>query len=128
MLQLLILTVVFSVLAFIVLFSLWEILEKADSKGYYILIPIYNIYILILISGLEKRYFYMSFFPLLNLFVYSLTMIYLSDRFSQSINFKFMSVFFPLITIPILAFSKTKYKRSKRSYYEKKKSKKIIGI
>lgn len=121
-------------LLFVILLStfqlvcLWIVYKKAGKGGWETLIPIYNNYVLVEISGLHWIWFLI---PLLSGFVLAFfsddslfssimyLLIYLfaifasfniyynlSKKFGKNVGFAFGLFFLPLIFLPILAFSK----------------------
>ena len=57
------------------LISLWQIFKKAGRQGWESIIPVYNIIVLLEITGLPVWYIALFFVPIAN--VYALVMIYL---------------------------------------------------
>lgn len=85
--------------------SLWKIFIKENIPGYYSVIPFYNLYVFFKICGLP---FWIIFVPVINIIclycsTYIITKKYRCKRW-QSI----LSIFFPFIFMPLVAFSDKK--------------------
>lgn len=82
--------------------SLWFIFKKEDIKELYSLIPFYNFY---KIFQLVKIPFYTIFIPLVNAVVIILLPYKLLKRYKMPRWMMNMSVFFPYVFMPYIAFS-----------------------
>ena len=104
---------VFGVIAFIGLaitvFAIvcnWKIFEKAGRKGWEAIIPIYNMYVMTQIAGLQSWYIILLIIPFVN-FVASVYLIYkFVKSFGQGIGFCIGYIFLPIIFVAIMAFDK----------------------
>lgn len=96
-----------SILIFV---ALWKIFKKAGKKGWEAIIPIYNIIVLLEISGLPTWYLVLYLIPLANIYAIFKNYIELSKKFGKDSGFGVLMVFFPVICMPILAFSNCTYK------------------
>jgi len=116
-----VLVVLILVLVYIV--SLWKLFKKAGKNGWEAIIPIYNIYVLIQISGLHWWYFILAILPticiilgwykllvlsclvpmIVNFFIY----YNIAKRMKKSpVLFGILGVFFKFIAVLCLGFSK----------------------
>ena len=61
----------------------WKQFEKAGQKGYYSLIPYYNIYVMLKIIGKQKKFWWWFFivFPYINIFMLLLMLVELGKCF-----------------------------------------------
>ncbi len=97
-------------ISIIMLVALWKIFKKAGKKGWESIIPIYNLIVLLEISGLPTWYLVLYLIPLVNIYAVFKTYIELSKKFGKDTGFGVLMVFFPVICMPILAFSNCTYK------------------
>jgi hypothetical protein len=97
--------------------TFWRIFEKAHAPGWGILIPFYNLYLFLKISGLSGWWmlgliilplipFVGMLFPLVVSLLMSLG---IARGFGKGVPFALGLLFLPLIFYPILAFSKAEY-------------------
>lgn len=100
-----------ALLLFVVLIiaSFWKVYEKAGEAGWKSLIPIYNLYVLVQISGKPWWWFLLLFVPLVNVAISILVHLALASRFGKGPLFGLGLVFFGFIFFPILAFDKSVY-------------------
>ena len=86
--------------------SLWYIFKKAGKEGWEAIVPIYNIIVLLEITGLPMWYIALFFVPFGN--IYALVRIYLelAYRFKQSTGFGIGLIFLCPIFLGMLAFNK----------------------
>ncbi len=84
----------------------WKIFEKAGRKGWEAIIPIYNMYVMTQIAGLQSWYIILLIIPFVN-FVASIYLIYkFVKSFGQGIGFCIGYIFLPIIFVAIMAFDK----------------------
>lgn len=96
-------------LLLITLYSLSLIFKKASFKQIWAFIPLYNLYKLLEICGLEKINMILIFIPVINIYTMIRIAIELGDCFGRKGKFKALMFFLPFIAYPILAFTKDKY-------------------
>ncbi len=97
-------------LMLILMFAIyWKIFVKAGYKGWYSLIPVYNIYIMTKVAFGKGIYLLLMFIPIVN-FVFVIMLWYkLAKAFGKSNAFAVCNIFFNLITLQIIAFDDSKY-------------------
>lgn len=88
----------------------WKIYEKAGQPGWAVLVPFYNIYILLKIIGKPGWWLLLIIFvPFLN-FILVVWMIHLlSKSFGKDVLFTLGLLFLGIIFYPILGFGDAKY-------------------
>ena len=86
--------------------SMWKIFKKAGKEGWAAIIPIYNTIVMIQITELPMWYIALFFVPFANIYASFKINIELAKKFGKSTGFGVAMVFFPVICMPILAFSK----------------------
>lgn len=99
----------FLLLLLLMLASLWKVFVKAGEAGWKGLIPIYNIFLLVLIAGKPWWWFLLLFIPGVNLIIWVLINIALAERFGKGALFGLGLFFFGIIFFPVLAFGKAEY-------------------
>lgn len=84
----------------VMVISLWKLFVKAGKDGWISLVPFYNSWVMAEIAGREGWW---GLIPVLNLIVfYDFVRSYGKDS-----TFAILSIFFGIITLPMMAFSKT---------------------
>ena len=97
------------VLGLLMLISIWKIFKKAGKHGWASIVPIYNFIVLIEVAGLPLWYFILFLIPFVNIYAYFKIHIEIAHKFGKGTGFGVLSVFFPIICLPMLAFGKCKY-------------------
>lgn len=102
-------TIVLSIICLAGIVAEWKILEKAGLKGWYILIPFYNLYCLLKVAFGKGGYFFLLLIPFVNIVVFLMLGYKLSKAFGKNTFFSVLSIFFAIITMQIIAFDDSKY-------------------
>ena len=92
-------------LSLLMIVSLWKIFKKAGKPGWASIVPIYNIIVLLEITGLPLWYIALFFIPFANIYAIFKIYIELAHKFGKTTGFGVATVFFSIICLPILAFS-----------------------
>jgi hypothetical protein len=88
----------------------WKIYEKAGQPGWAVLIPFYNIYVLLQIVGRPTWWMLILLFvPLVNLIFMIIVVNDLSKSFGQGVGFTLGLIFLSPIFILLLGFGDYKY-------------------
>ena len=93
----------------ITLASQWRIFRKAGYKGWYALIPIYNLIIMCDIIKRDRLWVLSFFIPLVSLIGLATVTNGMARVFKRSDSFSIGLFFLPFIFFPILAFGKSEY-------------------
>ena len=97
----------------VMIISMWKMFEKAGRDGWIALIPFYNAWTLFEIGGLKGAYIFFAFIPCAGPIIYLVfeikAYLEIARRFGKDTTFGVLSIFFPFVTFPILAFSDAKY-------------------
>ncbi len=93
-------------LSVLIIVSLWKIFTKAGKPGWAAIVPIYNVIVLVQITGLPLWYIILLLIPIVNIYAIFKIYIELAHKFGKSTGFGVLMVFFSGICIPILAFDK----------------------
>lgn len=95
--------------ALFMLVSFWKVFEKAGQPGWGILIPIYNIFLLLKIAGKPGWWLILYLIPFVNLIIGILVAIDIAKNFGKDAAFGLGLAFFGIIFYPILAFGSAQY-------------------
>ena len=97
----------------VMIVSMWKVFEKAGKAGWISLIPFYNLWTLFEIGGQKGAYIFFMFIPCAGPIIYLVfeikAYLEIAKRFGKDTAFGVLSIFFPFVTFPILAFSDAKY-------------------
>ncbi len=96
--------IVILLLCLLVIASIWMVFEKCGEAGWKSLVPIYNMYILMIISGKPGWWLILLFVPLIGLICYFLAMLALAERFGRGAIFGIGLFFLPMVFFPLIAF------------------------
>ena len=94
--------------ALLIVASMWVVFEKGGQDGWKSLIPIYNMYVLMLVCEKPGWWFILLFIPLVGTVFYLLAMLALAERFGRGPLFGVGLTFLPMIFFPLLAFGGSK--------------------
>ena len=116
---------------FCMIMFMW-IFKKAEKPMWAPLVPLYNIFVLFEITGLNPFLLFLLLVPFLNIVIAFLILfvlpVRLSRSFGHSILFGLGLIFFPVIFSAILAFSSCTYigpdGKEKKSFFEEENEKK----
>lgn len=97
----------------VMVISMWKIFVKAGKEGWISLIPFYNLWTLFEIGGQKGAYIFFMFIPCAGPIIYLVfeikAYLEIAKRFGKDTSFGVLSIFFPFVTFPILAFSDAQY-------------------
>jgi len=89
--------------------AMWKVFEKAGQPGWGVLIPIYNIYLLLVIAGKPGWWLILFLIPLVNLVISILVYRDLARNFGKDALFGLGLAFLGIIFWPILGFGSAQY-------------------
>lgn len=92
-----------------VLVSMWKVFTKAGQPGWAVLIPIYNLYVLIKIAGKPGWWLILYIIPLVNIVISVIVCIGIAERFGKGAGFGIGLWLLGIIFYPILAFGSATY-------------------
>jgi len=98
-------------LAVVVVFIIaeWRIFEKGGQPGWAVLIPIYNLYVLLKMVGRPGWWLLLMLIPIVNFIVAIIVLNDLSKSFGQGVGFTLGLIFLSPIFILMLGFGDFKY-------------------
>ena len=91
----------------IMIIAMWKIFTKAGKPGWAILIPIYNIIVLLEIVGKPWWWFFLIWFlaPIFGIW----TMNLLSKSFGKDVGFTIGLILLGIVFVPVLGFGSAEY-------------------
>jgi hypothetical protein len=90
--------------------SIGKVFEKAGQPGWAALVPIYNIMIMLKITGKPTWWLALFCIPVANFVVMVLIIVALAKSFGKSTGFGLGMLFFGFVFYPILGFGSAQYK------------------
>ena len=98
-------------LAILVFFivTFWKIFGKAGQPGWYSLIPIFNIYILLKIVGRPWWWLILFLIPIVGFIIAIVVTVDLAKSFGKGVGFAIGMILLGIVFYPILAFGKAEY-------------------
>jgi hypothetical protein len=95
--------------AALMIISMWKIFAKAGKPGWASLIPVYNLVVMVQISGKPEWWILLMFIPFVNIIVGIMVIIAMAEKFGKSSGFALGLIFLPIFFYPILAFDDSVY-------------------
>jgi len=89
--------------------AMWAVFKKAGEPGWAALIPIYNIMVLLKISGKPMWWVILMLIPFVNIIVLIIAIVGLARNFGKGAGFALGLVFLAPIFYPILAWGDAQY-------------------
>jgi hypothetical protein len=100
------------VIFLVVIAGMWKTFEKAGEPGWASIVPVYNVYVILKISGNAWWWLLLLFIPVLNILVLAKVSIDLAKMFDQGVLFGLGLLFLSVIFYPILGFGDYQYQGS----------------
>jgi len=97
-----------AIVAFIIV-SFWKVFVKAGQPGWGSIVPIYNIYLLIVIARRPWWWLLLSLVPFVNIIIGIMISIDIAKKFGKGTGFGLGLAFLGFIFYPILAFGDAEY-------------------
>jgi len=101
---------IYLVVLVVVLAGCWKMFEKAGQPGWGILIPFYNLYLMIKIAGRPGWWLILMFVPLVNIIVGVVVAADIARNFGKGIGFTLGLIFLGFVFYPILGFGAAEYR------------------
>jgi len=106
-------SVIISLLQFAVIIVViaggWKVFEKAEQPGWAILVPLYNIYIMLKIADKPAWWMILLFIPIVN-FILLIIPFKIAEKFGKGIGYGFGLLLLPFIFYPLLGFGNARYR------------------
>ena len=87
----------------------WKIFTKAGKPGWAVIIPIYNVIVMLQIAGKPVWWVILMFIPIVNIIIAILASLGMAENFGKSAGFGIGLFFLGFIFGPILAFGSAEY-------------------
>jgi len=101
----------------LIIVSGWRIFTKAGEPGWAILIPIYNVVVLLKIAGKPWWWLLLLIIPFVNIAIAFVVNIKVAERFGKTAGFGIGLSLLGFIFLPILAFGDAQYLGDRSSNY-----------
>jgi hypothetical protein len=98
-------------IALFVIVSLWKVYVKAGQPGWGAIIPIYNLYLKLLIAGRPGWWILLYLIPFVNIVIAIIVEIDIAKNFGKESIFGVGMFFLGFIFYPILAFGSAEYNK-----------------
>jgi hypothetical protein len=94
----------------VIIVAMWKVFEKGGQPGWGCIIPIYNLYCLMMIAGKPWWWLLLLFIPIVNIVIAILVAIAIAENFGKGGAFAVGLIFLPFIFYPILGFGDATYR------------------
>jgi hypothetical protein len=88
----------------------WKMFEKAGQPGWGILIPFFNVYLMVKVAGRPDWWFLLFLVPVVNMIVGVIVTIDIAKNFGKDVAFALGLIFLGFIFYPILGFGDAQYR------------------
>ncbi|MDH5398482.1 MAG: DUF5684 domain-containing protein [Cyclobacteriaceae bacterium] len=93
------------VLSVLYIIAMWKLFEKAGQPGWAAIIPIYNLIVLLQISGKPVWWIILCLIPIVNIVVLIMIIHAFSKAYGQGVGMTLGLIFLGFIFMPYMAFS-----------------------
>lgn len=93
----------------LVVAAMWKVFVKAGEPGWAVIVPIYNVFVLLRISGKPGWWLLLFLIPVVNVVIGVIVAIGLAKNFGKGVGFGLGLAFLGLIFYPVLAWSDARY-------------------
>ena len=104
---------IYLVVMLAMLAGMWQVFVKAGEPGWAILVPFYNMYVYLKITGKPAWWMVLFFIPLVGAIVSIIIIIELAGRFGKSTAYGLGLIFLPFIFWPMLGLGDAQYQGGK---------------
>jgi uncharacterized membrane protein YoaK (UPF0700 family) len=92
-----------------VIAGFWKTFTKAGEPGWAVLVPIYNVIVLLKIAGKPAWWFLLFIIPVVNLVIGIMVAIAVAENFGKSTGFGIGLALLPFVFYPMLGFGDAVY-------------------
>lgn len=93
----------------LIIIGMWKVFTKAGKPGWAAIIPIYNMIVLLEITGKPIWWFILMLIPFVNIIIIIIVLIALARNFGKGVGFAIGLLLLPFIFYPILGFGDARY-------------------
>jgi hypothetical protein len=97
------------VLVLLIVIGMWKVFVKAGKPGWAAIVPIYNMIVLLEISGKPLWWIILLLIPFVNFIVIIIVLVALARNFGKGVGFALGLLILPFIFYPILGFGDARY-------------------
>ena len=99
------------IFAFVILMiaSMWKVFTKAGEPGWAVIVPIYNIIVMLKIAGKPLWWIILYLIPIVSLVIAIMVSIGIAEKFGKGAGYGIGLAFLPFIFFPMLAFGDAVY-------------------
>ncbi|MBP2339061.1 DUF5684 domain-containing protein [Saccharothrix coeruleofusca] len=91
--------------------SMWKVYSKAGRPGWAVIVPIYNIYVMLKIAGRPGWWLILYIIPLVNFVISLVVAVDVAKSFGKGAGFGVVGLWlFSFIGYPVLAFGDARYR------------------
>jgi hypothetical protein len=101
--------IVWLIVAVVMIVAMWKIFDKAGKPGWAVLIPIYNIIVMLEIVGRPVWWIFLMLIPFVNFVVGIIVIVDLAKSFGKDVGFAIGMILLSFIFYPILGFGSARY-------------------
>ena len=101
--------IVWLVVVVLLVASMWKVFTKAGQPGWAAIVPIYNVIVLLQITGKPIWWIVLLLIPLVNFVILIMIAIALANSFGKSTGYGIGLAFLPFIFYPMLGFGSARY-------------------
>lgn len=101
--------VIYIAIIVIYIAGLWKVFQKAGQRGWWAIIPILNIYVLVKIAGREGWWVILYLIPCVNIVVHAVVSLDVARTFGKSTAYGIGLWLLPFIFYPMLGFGQDRY-------------------
>jgi hypothetical protein len=106
-----VITIIALAVAAVMIASMWKVFAKAGQPGWAAIVPIYNVIVLLKITGKPAWWIALFMIPFVNLIVAVMVIVSLAKSFGKGTGFGLGLLFFGFVFYPILGFGSASYVR-----------------
>lgn len=99
------------VIAVIMIVANWKVFTKAGKPGWASIIPLYNMYVMFEIAGMNGWMFLLTFVPIANIIIQIMLYLNLAKKFGKSTGFAIGLILLNPIFLLMLAFGNAEYNK-----------------
>lgn len=99
------------VIAVIMIIANWKVFTKAGKPGWASIIPLYNMYVMFEIAGMNGWMFLLTFIPIVNIIIQIMLYLNLAKKFGKSTGFAIGLILLNPIFLLMLAFGNAEYNK-----------------
>lgn len=101
--------IIFLAIIIVMIAAMWKVFTKADEPGWAAIVPIYNVIVLLKISGKPLWWLILLIIPVVNFVVGIIVALGLAEKFGKGSGFGIGLAFLPFVFYPILGFGSATY-------------------